>query len=341
MKLTYSKHQLHFWEPFKISRYTLTEQQIIIASLGDDQFTGFGEATTNPYYNVTASRLESVLEQVKDFLSHYRFTFPASLWEDLHNIFPEENFALSMLDCAAHDFYGRVKGNDVMNLLCLPASKPPLTSYTIGIDTIKNRIRKIKTFPWPIYKIKMEGKESPDVIYSLREHTAAPFYIDANASWNAEQTVEYSRVFKNLNVLFMEQPLPAEDWQGMEYVKRHTEVPVIADESCVAISDVDKCAGVFHGINVKLLKCGGITPALEIIERAKKLELQVMIGCMTESSVGITAAAQLLSLADYADLDGPLLMKNDIANGVRFHRGLVQYPEGNGLGIQLKNTRNE
>ena len=133
----------------------------------------------------------------------------------------------------------------------------------------------------------------------------------------------------------IEQPLPADDWAGMAQVFRHSTLPIIADESCQIESDVDRCAGCFHGVNIKLVKCGGMTPARRMVARARQLGLRVMMGCMTESMVGISAAAQFLPLLDYADLDGPLLLARDVATGVTFERGRIVFPDENGCGVQL------
>jgi L-alanine-DL-glutamate epimerase-like enolase superfamily enzyme len=159
--------------------------------------------------------------------------------------------------------------------------------------------------------------------------------VDANGGWTAEQTIRFAPELAALGVEFIEQPLRADDWEGAKQVYEQSALPIIADESCIVESDVDKCAGYFHGINIKLTKCGGITPARRMIARARELGLRVMVGCMTESSVGISAIAQLLPLLDYADLDGSLLIVNDPATGVTFDNGRVIYASENGTGAHL------
>jgi L-alanine-DL-glutamate epimerase-like enolase superfamily enzyme len=161
------------------------------------------------------------------------------------------------------------------------------------------------------------------------------FRIDANTAWTAGQTIENSKALATLGVEFLEQPLPAEDWDGMAEVFQESALPVIADESCIVELDVDHCHGFFHGINVKLTKCGGLTPGRRMIQRAKALGMKTMVGCMTESSVGISAIAQLLPMLDYVDMDGAVLLDRDVATGIRLDKGVVVYPEENGTGVRF------
>jgi L-alanine-DL-glutamate epimerase-like enolase superfamily enzyme len=161
------------------------------------------------------------------------------------------------------------------------------------------------------------------------------FRVDANCAWTVEQTIEYSRELAELGVEFIEQPLAADQWEGMCRVVQESMLPVIADESCQVEADVDRCQGHFHGINIKLCKCGGLTPARRMIQRARELNLRVMVGCMTESTVGISAIAQLLPLLDYVDMDGALLLREDIATGVTVQQGRCLYPDRPGHGVEL------
>jgi L-alanine-DL-glutamate epimerase-like enolase superfamily enzyme len=161
------------------------------------------------------------------------------------------------------------------------------------------------------------------------------FRVDANCAWDVAETIQNAEIFAKLNVEFIEQPLKADNLAGMKEVYRNSVLPLVADESCIVESDVAKCHGHFHGINIKLVKCGGLTPARRMIAEAKKLGMKVMVGCMTESSVGISAIAQLLPMLDYVDMDGALLLKEDIASGVTIDYGKVSYPATNGTGAVL------
>ena len=173
------------------------------------------------------------------------------------------------------------------------------------------------------------------IVSELRKHTNSVFRVDANAAWTVDQAIENAKALKELNVEFLEQPLKANDWEGMEKLYKESVLPLIADESCIEESDVEKCAGYFHGINIKLTKCGGLTPGKRMILKGRSLGLKVMVGCMTESTVGISAIAQLLPLLDYVDMDGGLLIKNDIADGVKVYDEKVHFPERNGTGVEL------
>jgi len=211
----------------------------------------------------------------------------------------------------------------------------PVTDYTIGIDTIDKMISKIHERPWPIYKIKLGTPGDIEIMNALRKETDAIFRVDANAGWALERALEMIPVLAKLGVEFIEQPLAKDDWDGMKVLFRESSLPLIADESCVLESDVEKCHQHFHGINIKLTKCGGITPARRMIEKAKSLELKVMVGSMNESTIGSAAIGQLLPLLDYVDMDGPLLLDQDIASGLQFDYGKVILSGNPGLGIEF------
>jgi L-alanine-DL-glutamate epimerase-like enolase superfamily enzyme len=188
---------------------------------------------------------------------------------------------------------------------------------------------------WPIYKIKLGTKHDLDIVRELRKHTDAVFRVDANCGWNADEAIANSHELAKLNVEFIEQPLPAADWSGVKQVYQNSALPIVADESCIAEADVERCHGHFHGVNVKLVKCGGLTPARRMIAQARQLGLKTMVGCMTESTVGISAIAQLLPLLDYVDMDGAALLAKDIATGVVVDRGTCRYSNVNGTGAAL------
>jgi L-alanine-DL-glutamate epimerase-like enolase superfamily enzyme len=197
-------------------------------------------------------------------------------------------------------------------------------------------VAKMNEFPgWPIYKIKLGTDRDLDIVCELRKHTTATFRVDANCGWTADQTIEFAPRLKDLGVEFIEQPLPRDAWHQMHRVKAESALPIIADESCIQEGDVRVCANCFHGINIKLVKCGGLTPARRMIAEARRLGLSVMVGCMTESSVGISAIAQLLPLLDYVDMDGAVLLAEDIADGVRLDHGRCIYPDRPGNGVTL------
>ncbi len=335
--------QVHFYHfdlqmahPFGISRSVHTVQPTFIVALEQDGITGYGEATQNRYYGVTPENLEAGLNAIKSEIERYPFTTPEDFYD--HFLFPRlKNFRFLMaaIDEAASDLYGKLQGKPLYQLWNLDASNLPLTTYTIAIDTIEVMKEKLLEKPWPVYKIKLGTEHDIEIVKSLREITDKPFRIDANTAWTVQQTIDNSYILKDLGVEFIEQPLPYDAYEAMKEVKEKSALPVIADESARTENDVQACADSFHGINVKLVKAGGITPAKRMLMQAKSLGIKTMVGCMTESSVGISAAAQLLPLCDYADLDGAILLKKDIAKGVVVDNGKMILPCEGGTGVAL------
>jgi L-alanine-DL-glutamate epimerase-like enolase superfamily enzyme len=336
MKLKYKKSDLPFKHPFTISKGTKTHQPALLVELEFFDIKGYGEAPAIAYYNITVEKMIADIEEKKKMIENFSFTEPERYWHYLHHLIPDNSFLVCALDIAAWDIYGKIKRKQLHNLWNLDNSKNPLTDITIGIDTIEKMVAKMEETPWPIYKIKLGTQEDVSIIRELRKHTDAVFRIDANAAWKAEEALEKIKVFKDLNVEFIEQPLAKDDWQGMKFLYEYSPLPLIADESCISEHDVIKCKDHFHGINIKLTKCSGITPALRMIKEARELRMKVMVGCMNESSIGTAAIAQLLPLLDYVDMDGPLLLAEDVAEGVRFNFGRVIYAEGYGLGVNVK-----
>ena len=189
--------------------------------------------------------------------------------------------------------------------------------------------------PWPIYKVKLGTATDLQVVTELRKHTEGLIRVDANAGWTADQANELTPKLQSLGVEFIEQPLATIDPDGMKSLFESSQSIFIADESCVQEKDVDGCVGLFHGINIKLTKCGGITPAIRMIKRARELGLKVMLGSMNESTIGSAAIVHLSGLIDYMDCDGPLLLSEDIASGLLYENGRVQVTDEPGLGVRM------
>jgi L-alanine-DL-glutamate epimerase-like enolase superfamily enzyme len=337
MQLILRQFDLPLKRAFTIARGSMEVYRALVVELRQDGRRGFGETGESTYYGASLSRLTSVLEQLRPRLEAKRLGEPQRLWEELDAKLSTCRFAQCALDVAAHDLWGKLQEKPVWELWGLSLENLPPSDYTIGISPMDVRLRELADFPgWPVYKIKLGRADDLDVVRRLRLQTDAPFRVDANAAWGVEETVQNSRVLAQLGVEFIEQPLPPDDWEGMRAVYRRSALPLVADESCRVESDVDRCQGCFHGINIKLVKCGGLTPARRMIARARQLGLKVMVGCMVESTVAISAIAQLLPLLDYVDMDGPLLLARDIASGVKVERGRVLFPAENGCGVRLK-----
>jgi len=339
MQLTLRDIHLPLRHPFTIALGTTTVQHNLLVELTQDGVAGYGEgASSHAYEAFTAESMRADLEKARPHLESETLQDPETLWERMLPILGHNRFALCALDEAAHDLWGKLNQAPVWKLWGLELKNMPDSDYTIGIDRIDVMIAKMKEFHgWPIYKIKLGTKDDLAIVKALRQHTDAVFRIDANTAWTAEQTIAHAPELKALGVEFLEQPLRRDDWEGMKHVRAKSVLPVIADESCLVEEDVARCAGLFHGINIKLTKAGGLTPGRRMIAQARRLGLSVMVGCMTESSVGISAIGQLLPLLDYVDMDGAVLIteEGDVATGVRLDKGRAVFPDVNGTGVTL------
>lgn len=340
MRMVLRQFDLPLRHVFAISRGATEVSRTLVVELQQDGASGYGEAGENPFYGASVANMQAALEGAGPQIEAARLDDPAEFWEALRPAIGANTFAQCALDVAAHDLWGKLRKRPVWDLWGLRIDGPlPLTNYTVGIDTVEVMVRKMQEFAgWPIYKIKLGTADDLAIVRELRRHTSSVFRVDANCAWDAETAIRLSGPLKELGVEFIEQPLPPERWDEMREVMRRSALPIIADESCRGEPDVERCRGHFHGINVKLVKCGGLTPARRMIGRARGLGLKTMVGCMTESSVGISAIAQLLPLLDYVDMDGALLLARDIASGVRIECGRAVYPEENGCGVRLLST---
>ncbi|WP_128545887.1 dipeptide epimerase [Larkinella soli] len=335
VSLRFHRFDLPLKHTFTIAHDSRTVQPTLIVELNDGSWSGFGEATSNKYYGNTIDRMVAALEGIRPLIESGAWASAEDLWQQAHPALADHPFAQCALDEAAHDLTAKRAGLPLYRFWGLDPSRNPLTNYTIGIDSVETMVAKLRELPWPLYKIKLGTADDLAIVRELRRHTDAVFRVDANCAWDAETTLKNAVVLKDLGVEFIEQPLKADDRAGQERVYAESALPVIADESCIVESDVERCAGRFHGINIKLTKCGGLTPARRMIARARELGLKVMVGCMNESSVGISAIAQLLPLLDYVDMDGTLLITHDPASGVTFDYGKVLYADENGTGARL------
>jgi len=336
MQLIFHRVDLRLKHTFTIAHDSRDVQPSLLVELRDGELSGYGEATATRYYGITIDGMVEAIEQLRDRIEAHELADPAVFWAEMQPYLASNPFALCALDQAAWDLWAKRQQKPLYACWNLDPSRSPLTNYTIGLDTPDRMVSKLLEWPWPLYKVKLGRPDTDlDVMRALRAHTSARFRVDANCGWTAEQTLAFAPELAELGVEFIEQPLPATDWSGARQLADQSPLPIIADESCIVESDVTRCAGYFHGVNIKLTKCGGLTPARRMIATARSLGLRVMVGCMTESSVGISAIAQLLPLLDYADLDGSLLIANDPATGVTFNNGRVIYASENGTGARL------
>ena len=334
MKVTCWQYNLKFRHPFTISKGTKTHQPTLIVELDHFGIKGYGEAPAIAYYHIPVEKMIEDLEAKRTFIEKFAFTDPERYWHYLHHLLPQNSFLVCALDIAAWDLYGKMKKKKLYELWGGDISLNPICDYTIGIDTPEKMVAKMNEKPWPIYKIKVGTADDISIVRSLRQNTSATLRVDANAAWNLETALQLIPQLKELGVELVEQPLAKDDWEGMKILYKASSLPLYADESCVSEKDVEKCKDHFHGINIKLTKCSGITPARRMIDKAKELKLKVMIGCMNESTIGSAAIAHLLPFIDEVDMDGPLLLEEDVATGIRYDFGKIGYSDEPGLGIR-------
>jgi L-alanine-DL-glutamate epimerase-like enolase superfamily enzyme len=335
MICTYYSYNLEFKHPFTISKGTKTHQPTLIVELEHRGLKGYGEAPAITYYHIPVEKMIADIEEKKRAIEGFAITDPQRYWHYLHHLLPDNPFLVCALDMAGWDLFGKMRSLPLYEIWKLDPAKGPQTDFTIGIDTVDKMVEKMKEKPWPIYKIKLGTPDDLAIMEALRRHTNAVFRVDANAGWTVEEAMVKIPRLAELGVEFVEQPLAKDDWAGMQRLYKESVLPLIADESCVKESDVDGCAGHFHGINIKLTKCSGITPARRMIGRARSLGMKVMVGSMNESTIGSAAIAHLLPELDYVDMDGPLLLKEDVATGLQFDAERVTIPRSPGLGVEF------
>ena len=338
MKMTLHRLSLPLAHPFTISRGTVNDQLSLVVRVDGDGVTGWGEVTANDYYGHSLESIESSLRKVLPELDRLAKLAPELAWDEANRITEGDSFALSAFDMALHDWHGRTRGVPLYQAWGLAWENVPASSYTIGIDTIDAMVGKLQERPgWPIYKIKLGTPDDLSIVRELRRHTDATFRVDANCGWTADETIANSAELAELNVEFIEQPLPPDaDEQDHRRVFERSLLPIVADENCQREADVARCHGSFHGVNVKLCKCGGLTPALRMLRDARERNMRTMVGCMVESTIGISGAAHLLPLLDYADLDGAVLLRENPAVGVTVDRGEVRLAGTPGTGASLR-----
>ncbi|MGA9326369.1 MAG: dipeptide epimerase, partial [Salegentibacter sp.] len=248
MELKTYKFDLELKDTFTISHGSRNFQPTLIVVLSDGGFTGYGEAAATSYYGVTVEKMQASLKSVEALVAENIHRTPEELWELTFPHLKDNPFAQCALDIAMHDLHGKRNGLPLYKMWGLDLKKIPLTNYTIGIDSVENMIRKIREFPWPLYKIKLGTDDDISIIKELRRHTNSVFRVDANAGWTLEQALKNIEAFKDLNVEFIEQPLKTSDLEGVKELFKRSPLPLIADESCIVEADVEKCAPYFHGV---------------------------------------------------------------------------------------------
>lgn len=330
VKITSKITQLQLNFPFKISRRATDAYREVISVEIDG---GIGETAPAQYYGETVHTVASALETLSLKLEG-NLDEIQDVMTGIESILNGNYAAKSAIDMALHDRLGKKLGVPLYKLWGLNPQKTPYTSFTIGLDEPAVMAKKaLQADAYPILKVKLGTPRDIEIIRTMRNVTDKPIYVDANTAWEPKEAVEKIRQLAQYGVELIEQPTKPNDIAGLKYVHEHSELPIIADESVKRAGDIPALAEVVDGINIKLVKCGGLLEALRMIHVARAHGLLVMIGCMIESSLGITAAVHLTPLVDYADLDGNLLISNDPYTGVTLDNGKLILPDRPGIGI--------
>lgn len=336
MKAKWEEVKLNLIHPFTIARSTRTHYDSIILILEHNGITAYGEAVPTTRYDEDAEKVNTALASV-DFESE-PFNDPFKL-EDIDSACRENSLmtpsAIAAMNIAYWDMQGKLLGQPLYRLWGLNPLKSLISTFTIGIDeidVIKQKVREAEIYP--ILKVKQGLDNDREIISAIRELTDKPIRVDANEGWTKEEALEKIEWLSGQNVEFVEQPLPADKLDESAWLKERSPLPIVADENCMTKEDIPKIAHAFDGINIKLMKCGGPTEALKMIHTARSFGLKIMLGCMCESSIAIGAAAHLSPLADWADLDGNLLLSNDPYRGIDVKEGKLLLPDKPGIGVE-------
>lgn len=323
--------------PFKIARGSHdTFRTVLVRVIDHDGMEGWGEATPQRFYGETC-------ETVLAALDAYATVMPTDAFhlEDAERALEKamigNNSARAALSTALHDLVGKRLGVPIWKLWGLDAAKAPISTFTIGIDTpemIKKKV--VEAAQYPVLKIKLGLDNDLEILRAIREVTDRELRVDANCGWTRKHAIRMLPVLEEFGVTVLEQPLVAQDLEGLAAVARASRIPVIVDESCLVATDIPRLVGLVDGINIKLAKTGSLREAVRMIAIARAHHLMVMVGCMIESSIGITAAAQFTPLVDIADLDGAALLAGDPYVGATIANGQIALPSSPGLGVAVR-----
>lgn len=333
-RLTWEAITLKLHNPFRLSTGVSTTRRAYWIRLTDDE--GWGEGTIPPYYNVKEDDMKSFWDNA----SQQKIPFPddpseISSWIGQKGPAP----ARAALDLALHDRIGKKLNLPLYELLGLPKPATVSTSFTISISSLEEMAQMAADHPqYPIIKLKLGSDDDIGRVAAVRNaRPGVKLYVDANAGWSPDEAVKLAASLAPYHIEMIEQPVPGGDIEGLGYVQKHTDIPIVADESVQSIDDIEELAkaGV-QGINLKLMKIGGLAPAMQMLRRGRELGLKIMLGCMAETSLGVTAMAHLSAWADWIDLDAPLLISNDPFEGIDYDDAQISLPTRSGIGVEIR-----
>lgn len=336
MKLSYMPYELQLRHAFNLAKYSRTTTPDVQVQIELDGIVGYGEASMPPYLGESVESVCKFLSQVD--LS--QFSDPFRLEEILDyvdGIAPNNRAAKASIDIALHDLLGKIMGQPWYKIWGLSPEKAPNTSFTIGIDKADVvRQKVLEAEPYKVLKVKMGLDNDKELVEIIRSMTDRPICVDANQGWSDKhKALEMIEWLYDKNCLFVEQPMPKEMLDETAWLREHSNLPIIADEAFQRLGDIKRFHGVYDGINIKLMKSTGLHEAYQMVTLARALDMKIMVGCMTETSCAVTAAAQISPLVDWADLDGNLLIANDRFDGIKIVNGQVSIPDRPGIGVKL------
>jgi len=337
MRIEHEIVTLRTAHPFVIARGGSSEWRVVWVRIFDNDGTeGWGEAAPSRFYGETAETVVAALGRLKPLLETADGWSLETLESEMHAAIRFNGAARGAVSAALHDLVAKRLEVPLYRLLGLDRERAPQSSFTIGIPESETELRSriAEAAQYPVLKIKLGSPRDEEIMRVVR--SAAPdkaLRVDANAAWTPKHALRMIDKLVEHRVEFVEQPLAAHDIDGLRFVRERSPLPVIADESCIVATDIPRLVGAVDGINIKLAKCGGIREALRMIATARSHGMLVMAGCMIETSLGITAAAHLSPLLDYADLDGAALLANDPFRGASIAKGQITLPDGRGLGV--------
>jgi L-alanine-DL-glutamate epimerase-like enolase superfamily enzyme len=334
IKLRFKPYELHLKHVFTLASNSRTTTPVMLTEVEFDNIVGYGEASMPPYLSENYETATAFLSKVD--LIQFKDPF---LLEDILSyvelLSPGNYAAKASVDIALHDLLGKILKQPWYRIWGLNPSKTPNTSFTIGIDkpeVVRTKVREAA--PYRILKVKLGQGNDKEMIETVRSESDKPICVDVNQGWKDKQmALDMSHWLKDKGVVFIEQPMSKTSTDDVAWLTQNSPLPIIADEAFQTIGDFKRIQGLYSGVNIKLMKCGGLHAAYAMIKMARALDMKVMIGCMTETSCAVTAAAQLSPLADWADLDGNLLIDNDVFKGLTINDGKIVLPDRPGIGV--------
>jgi L-alanine-DL-glutamate epimerase-like enolase superfamily enzyme len=340
MKIEIERITLKPLHPFRISRETQSERGVVVVEITYEGIRGYGEASPSPYYGEDVGTVLLALERVKEELHGEPEDLMKRIAQgDLRKTLDGHASLRAAIDMALWDIVGKRERKPLYEVFGLDPTRTPATSFTIGIDAPESIDVKVdEAAPYRILKMKMGLPGDLALLDRVIARSRKTIRVDANEGWDIETALQMCDELGDKGIEFVEQPIHHEKEEDLRTLKRLSRIPVILDESIRTLDDIVRCRDQGHGINIKLMKCGGITPALSMIDEARRANLKVMLGCMIETSIAITAAAHLSPLVDYADLDGNLLVTNDPFVGVTVQNSKLVLPTGAGLGVTRRSS---